>query len=127
MTKDQERAAIKQIEKIVEELGENSYVGYVMEGVLELAEQNIEENAKNSPKQASADLWNEINTTKPSLLLKEKELFNIKEDLKKMLNKHNSLRKDLENSHKAIKEIRDNYMNYRKITGELIKFLLEEK
>lgn len=40
-TKDQERKAVEKIRKIVEELGENSYVGFAMEGVLELAEDNI--------------------------------------------------------------------------------------
>lgn len=38
-TKDQERQAIEKIRKIVEGLGENSYVGFAMEGVLELAKQ----------------------------------------------------------------------------------------
>lgn len=42
-TKDQERQAIEEIRKIVEGLGENSYVGFAMEGVLELAEENIRE------------------------------------------------------------------------------------
>lgn len=41
-TKEQERKAIEQIRKIVEGLGENSYVGTAMEGVMEVAEQNIE-------------------------------------------------------------------------------------
>lgn len=40
-TKEQERQAIEKIRKIVKELGENSYVGFAMEGVLELAEDNI--------------------------------------------------------------------------------------
>lgn len=42
-TKEQERQAIEKIRKIVEGLGENSYVGFAMEGVLELAEDNIRE------------------------------------------------------------------------------------
>lgn len=42
-TKEQERQAIEKIRKIVEGLGENSYVGFAMEGVLELAEENIRE------------------------------------------------------------------------------------
>lgn len=44
-TKEQERQAIAKIRKIVEGLGENSYVGTAMEGVLEVAEQNIEYDA----------------------------------------------------------------------------------
>ena len=44
-TKEQERQAIAKIRKIVEGLGENSYVGTAMEGVLEVAEENIEYDA----------------------------------------------------------------------------------
>lgn len=49
-TKEQERAAIEKIRKIVEELGENSYVGFAMDGVLELAEENIREDTAYSMK-----------------------------------------------------------------------------
>lgn len=49
-TKDQERKAVEKIRKIVEELGENSYVGFAMEGVLELAEDNIREDTAYSMK-----------------------------------------------------------------------------
>lgn len=49
-TKDQERQAIEEIRKIVEGLGENSYVGFAMEGVLELAEENIREDTAYSMK-----------------------------------------------------------------------------
>lgn len=40
-TKDQERKALEKIRKIVEELGENSYVGTAFEGCFEIAEDNI--------------------------------------------------------------------------------------
>ncbi len=51
-TKDQERKAIEEIRKIVENLGENSYVGAAMEGVLELAEDNIENDFVQSMKES---------------------------------------------------------------------------
>jgi predicted RNase H-like nuclease (RuvC/YqgF family) len=41
-TKDQERKALAQIRKIVEGLGEDSYIGMAFEGCFELAEENIE-------------------------------------------------------------------------------------
>lgn len=41
-TKEQERQAIQKIRKIVEGMGENSYLATAMEGVLETAEENIE-------------------------------------------------------------------------------------
>lgn len=44
-TKEQERKALEKIKKIVEELGENSYVGTAFAGCFEDAEQNIEYDA----------------------------------------------------------------------------------
>lgn len=41
-TKDQERKALAQIRKIVEGLGEDSYLSFAFEGCWEKAEQNIE-------------------------------------------------------------------------------------
>lgn len=42
VTKDQERQALQQIRKIVEDLGEDSYIGMAFEGVWDIAEDNIE-------------------------------------------------------------------------------------
>ena len=56
-TKDQERQAIEKIRKIVEGLGENSYVGFAMEGVLELAEDNIREDTAYSMKESAEIAW----------------------------------------------------------------------
>lgn len=47
-TKAQERAALEKIRKIVEGLGEESYIGHAMDGVFEDAEQNIENDFWNS-------------------------------------------------------------------------------
>ena len=44
-TKEQERQAIQKIRKIVESMGENSYLATAMDGVLETAEENIEYDA----------------------------------------------------------------------------------
>lgn len=41
-TKEQERKALEQIKKIVDSLGENSYVGTAFAGCFEIAEENIE-------------------------------------------------------------------------------------
>lgn len=49
-TKEQERKALEKIRKIVEELGENSYVGTAFEGCFEIAEENIEDDAAYSMK-----------------------------------------------------------------------------
>ena len=50
-TKEQERKALAQIRKIVEGLGENSYIGTAFEGCFEIAEQNIENDWACSQKQ----------------------------------------------------------------------------
>ena len=52
-----ERQAIEKIRKIVEGLGENSYVGFAMEGVLELAEDNIREDTACSMKKRAEIAW----------------------------------------------------------------------
>lgn len=49
-TKAQERKALEQIRKIVESLGEQSYIGTALEGCLEDADQNIEYDAAFSMK-----------------------------------------------------------------------------
>lgn len=41
-TKEQELKALGQIRKIVENLGEDSYISFALEGCFEMAEQNIE-------------------------------------------------------------------------------------
>ena len=56
-TKDQERQAIEKIRKIVEGLGENSYVGFTMDGVLELAKDNIREDTAYSMKESAEIAW----------------------------------------------------------------------
>ena len=49
-TKEQERKAVEKIRKIVEELGEGSYVGTALEGCLQDAETNIENDFGDSMK-----------------------------------------------------------------------------
>lgn len=50
-TKEQERKALEKIRKIVEELGEDSYIGTAFEGCFEVAEENIENDFACSMKQ----------------------------------------------------------------------------
>lgn len=50
-TKEQERKALEQIKKIVEELGEDSYIGAAFDGCFEIAEENIESDFACSMKQ----------------------------------------------------------------------------
>ena len=49
-TKEQERKALAQIEKIIKGLGEDSYIGKAFEGCFEIAEDNIDNDFWNSMK-----------------------------------------------------------------------------
>lgn len=82
-TKDQERQAIEKIRKIVEGLGENSYVGFAMEGVLELAEDNIREDTACSMKKRAEIAWERADKAEKE----NKDLKKEVEDLKKTVEK----------------------------------------
>lgn len=82
-TKDQERQAIEKIRKIVEGLGENSYVGFAMEGVLELAEDNIREDTAYSMKKNAEIAWERADKAEKE----NKDLKKEVEDLKKTVEK----------------------------------------
>lgn len=83
-TKDQERQAITEIRRIVEGLGENSYVGTAMEGVMEVAEQNIEYDAAFS-------LKGEVEVADK----RKKEAVEESEKLKKLLEEERKIANDL--------------------------------
>lgn len=50
-TKEQERKVLARIKKMVESLGEDSYIGTAFEGCFEIAEENIEDDVVCSMKQ----------------------------------------------------------------------------
>lgn len=59
-TKAQELKALEQIKKIVEELGEDSYIGTAFEGCFEIAQQNIENDFACSMKQEVESLEKQL-------------------------------------------------------------------
>ena len=63
-TKEQERKALAKIKKIVEELGENSYVATAFEGCFEIAEQNINNDFGCSMKQRAEAAEKELESFK---------------------------------------------------------------
>ena len=107
-TKDQERQAIEEIRKIVEGLGENSYVGFAMEGVLELAEENIREDTAYSMKRRAEIAQEQTDELKEEIktLKKRNETIHRVE----IENKDAAARLSLENERlrKEIKEIKEN-------------------
>ena len=68
-SKEQERKALEKIRKIVEELGENSYVGTAFEGCFEDAEYNIRDDAAYSMKSR----WESAKASRDELELKVKD------------------------------------------------------
>lgn len=82
-TKEQERKAIQKIRKIVEELGENSYVGFAMEGVLELAEDNVREDTAYSMKKNAEIAWERADKAEKENKGLKKEVEDLKKTVKK--------------------------------------------
>ncbi|MBP5460689.1 MAG: hypothetical protein J6Y20_00985 [Lachnospiraceae bacterium] len=61
-TKEQERKVLAQIKKLVESLGEDSYVGTAFEGCFEIAETNIENDWACSMKQRAESAEKKVST-----------------------------------------------------------------
>lgn len=66
-TKDQERKALDRIRKIVQELGEGSYIGMAFEGCFEVAEENIENDFACSMKQRAEKAESELEKATESI------------------------------------------------------------
>lgn len=100
-TKEQERKALEKIRKIVEELGEDSYIGMAMDGVLKDAEENIENDFALSMKgrwQIATKIISmrddEIKAKTAEIERLKKELEETEEDCKALNDRIDSLRKD---------------------------------
>lgn len=90
-TKEQERKAVEKIRKIISELGEDSYVGIALEGCLEDAESNIENDFGDSMKRR----WEYA----------EAQLKTAREEIASLKNELAESEKDYEAAHAAAHEI----------------------
>lgn len=90
-TKEQERKAVEKIRKIISELGEGSYVGTALEGCLEDAESNIENDFGDSMKRR----WE----------YSEEQLKAAQEEIASLKDKLAESEKDYEAAHAAAHEI----------------------
>lgn len=90
-TKEQERKAVEKIRKIISELGEDSYVGTALEGCLEDAESNIENDFGDSMKRR----WEYA----------EAQLKTAREEIASLKNELAESEKDYEAAHAAAHEI----------------------
>lgn len=115
ITKEQERKALAKIKKILEEVGEDSYIGIAMEGVLDDAEENIENDFALSMKgrwQTTTKLISmrddEIKAKDMEIERLKKELAETEEDCKALNERIDSLRKDkFEAREQALNERKD--------------------
>lgn len=95
-TKEQERQAIEKIRKIVEGLGANSYVGTAMDGVLEVAEQNIEFDAAFSLKRQAELAEKEAEELKKTVGQQEKEMERLREQMETERQEAGEARREVE-------------------------------
>lgn len=115
ITKEQERKALAKIKKILEEVGEDSYIGKAMEGVLDDAEENIENDFALSMKgrwQTTTKIISmrddEIKAKDMEIERLKKELAETEEDCKALNERIDSLRKDkFEAQEQALNERKD--------------------
>lgn len=73
-TKEQERKALEQIEKIIASLGPDSYIGTAMDGMIEDAKENIENDFALSMK-------DRVETEKKKLAIREGQMDRMAKDL----------------------------------------------
>ncbi|MCX4355883.1 MAG: hypothetical protein OSJ43_06615 [Oscillospiraceae bacterium] len=84
-TKEQERKALEKIQKIVADLGENSYIGTALDGALNLAEENIDCDAAFSARYYIEELHRsegKLNEAEEKISALEKEMAAQKEQFK---------------------------------------------
>lgn len=111
-TKAQEKKALEQIRKIVEGLGENSYIGTAFAGVLEDAETNIEWDAAFSMKERWEAAEHNEKVLREGLAETEKRL----DAAKKAANERiEELIADIEGLNERIKRLREDRFEAEKI------------
>lgn len=121
-TKEQERTALKKIQKIIDGLGEDSYIGTALEGCLEVAEENIEYDAAfsmqdrlESARQEADEAKAEIEKCRAEIERLKKKVESLSEQLereqewKPYVDKDNVSQKDYENvaNEEGVKHLTD--------------------
>ena len=92
-TKDQEREALKKIEKIVEDLGgDNSYLGMTFKGCFDLAEENISNDFGDSWMLRWSAAIDEQNKIKEALREAQQETESLKAELETVKNQLEQVR-----------------------------------
>lgn len=110
-TKAQERKALEQIRKIVEGLGENSYIGTAFEGCFEIAEENIENDFGLSMKGRCEEAEKKIKQYKAVRDELAEDNKNLIEKLNSKDSTLNSMQEDCNYWREHCKEVQSNYYN----------------
>ena len=101
MSKQEERAALAKIEKILAEAGPNSYIGMAFDGCVEIARSNIDNDFGESWKQ-TAETWMRNAQTEHDLRLRCQDRINeLVEDCEKHIAEKDALRDSLKDSKDA--------------------------
>ena len=93
MTKEQERAALKKIAKIIEECGADSYIGMTFAGIVEQAEDNITNDFANNYKDAYERTRELYNRTKAEIEDERKKDEEVREELQRVRTWYNEQKK----------------------------------
>lgn len=112
-TKEQERTALAKIRKIVEGLGEDSYVGTALEGCFEIAERNIEYDWASSYQQ----LYEDAVKAGDKLLRDSK----CKDDEIK------SLEKQIDSLQRTVSDLEERYNEQKKQANEFAQMYIDER
>lgn len=103
ITKNDERKALEQIKKIIEKLGEDSYIAVAFEGCFEIAEENIDNDMACSMKQrydiADKEAWDaqkKCKETRDELEAYKKSLDDCKSRIENLKNIETRYREELE-------------------------------
>lgn len=92
-TKAQELKALEQIRKIVEGLGEDSYIGTAFEGCFEIAQQNIENDFACSMKQKVESLEKQLHDERIKTESAKKQLDVVNADHSSLIADYSNLKK----------------------------------
>ena len=95
MTKQEEREALKKIEKIIKAAGPDSYIGMAFAGCCEIAADNIESDFGNSPKAKIEALEKELKEEKQKFHYWEKDCERLERAVKKLADEKEELRQQL--------------------------------
>lgn len=121
-TKAQERKALEQIRKIVEGLGEESYIGRAFEGCFEMAQENIDNDFWNSPKECLRNARDNADEQRKKVQELKQELQEAKEDTQEWIKKYDRLH---EKANEYANSAKENWNNFREQEDKVEELELE--